>query len=161
MIVYSGSQVWIARPSHLFKKKPWHFLQQPCPGKKKNPHTRARAHTHRRTRCNPDPEPQRLQQAPAGRDTIGAQSSGRDRTQCHLSPISLSQRLFSPPPRRSATFGRIKARRMYFFFVLARMQAGDPDRNSNKCTAERTRGDVQKYLRCPGCRYCPASTAII
>lgn len=48
-----------------------------------------------------------------------------------------------------------------FFFVLAQMRAADPDRNSNKCTAERTRGDVQKYLRCPGCRYCPANTAII
>lgn len=74
-------------------------------------------HARKRTRCNPDPERHRLRQAQPGRDTIDAQSSVRGRTPCHLSPISLSQRLsFSPPPRCSATFGRIKARRMHFFF---------------------------------------------
>lgn len=140
MIVYSRSQVWIARPSHLFEKK----LTLPTT-------TMPWKHAHKRTRCNPDPERHRLRQAQPGRDTIGAQSSVRGRTPCHLSPIALSQRLFfHPHPDVLQLLDESKHGGCIFFFILAQMQAADPDRNSKRMHGiedERRRAEIPQMSR--------------
>lgn len=148
MIVYGELQVWMARPPHLWGgKKPWHFLQQPCPARGERGKT---AHGNGQA-ADYDPRNNSNNDSRNRCVKVKTQYVSWRFSRGHTQPNSTfksSRGFFRPlsPPAHSATFGRIKAQLLRFFFFLhdARFYFFKCSRSiSEACTSVYTRKHMQ------------------